>query len=136
MESAAGGLTLEQQQARAAVQDLRSKLADLTAFTADQLQWAPFVYDRLAVFSRPARPTNSPDSTEITPNYLDWPLGDLATAGEELQTGFRRVVVTGSDLTTLQENELLQKATQITIWRSAGNTYHLYFRPLLPDEKE
>lgn len=136
METAAGGLTLEQQQARAAVQDFRNKLIDLTAFTTEQLQWAPFVYDRLAVYSRPAAPSGGSDSTDVAPNYLDWPLRDLGTTGEALPTGFRRQVVTGSDLAALQDEALLGQATQITLWRSAGKTYHLYFRPLLPDEKD
>jgi len=64
---------------------------------------------------------------------LDWPLADLSTLGEAvLPEGYRRVVVSGDDLSTLRP--LLGQATQITLWKSGDREYYLYFRPLLPDE--
>jgi hypothetical protein len=42
------------------------------------------------------------------------------------------VVISGSELATLRP--LLDKATAITLWKSGDREYHLFFRPLLPDE--
>ena len=133
MEEGAGGLTMEQQQARAAVSDFRAKLMDLTAFETEEIVWEPFEYEALDVFSRAVDPAASPDPADVQPNRLAWPLDDLATAGAAVQPeGYRRVTVTGDDLATLKP--LLDEATQITIWESAGKDYNLSFRPLLPDE--
>jgi hypothetical protein len=135
MESGAGELTMEQQQARAAIQDFRGKLTDLTSLVTTQIEWATYEYKSLAIFSRPVDPNAGTDSTDVAPGYLDWPLGDLATLGEAVDPGYRRVVVTGEDLATLKQKPPLEQANQITIWKSAGREYHLYFRPLLPDEQ-
>ena len=131
-ESGAPGLTMDQQQARAALQDFRSKLMDLTAFVSGDLAWAPYEYSALAVYSQAVDPTVSTDSTDIMPGRLDWPLANLGTAGEAVAQGFRRVVVSGADLAKLQP--VLAKATAITLWKSGGSEYNLFFRPLLPDE--
>lgn len=135
MESGTAGLTMEQQQARAVVQAFRSRLTDLTAFTSDPMTWSSYVYKALAVYSLPVDTTASTDSTDIMPGHLDWPLGDLSTLGAPVDPGYRRVVVSGQDLETLQQQPPLSKANAITLWASAGRDYHLYFRPLLPDEK-
>jgi hypothetical protein len=135
MEAGAGGLTMEQQQARAAIQDFRSKLTDLTSFVTDQIQWAAYDYTDLIVFSQPVDPGSSTGSTDVAPSFLDWPLGHLATLGVAVDPGYRRVVVTGNDLATLKQKPPLEQANQITVWKSAGKEYHLYFRPLLPDEQ-
>ncbi len=69
----------------------------------------------------------------MQPNRLEWPLDDLSTLGEPVQPqGFRRVVISGEDLATLQP--LLGKATTITLWKSGNREYQLSFRPLLPEE--
>jgi hypothetical protein len=133
MESGAGGLTLEQQQARAAVNDFVGKLVVLEAFETEELVWKPYEYAALAVYSQPVDPALTTDATDIQPNELEWPLGDLSTLGEPVQPeGYRRVVVSGEDLATLQP--LLPEATMITVWTSGDQKYHLYFRPLLPEE--
>ena len=133
MESGAGGLTLEQQQARAAVNDLVGKLIVLEAFETGELVWKPYEYAALAVYSQPVDPALTTDATDIQPNELEWPLGDLSTLGEPVQPeGYRQVVVSGEDLATLQP--LLPEATMITVWTSGDQKYHLYFRPLLPEE--
>ncbi|MCL5735926.1 MAG: hypothetical protein M1274_10135 [Actinobacteria bacterium] len=134
MEDDATGLTMEQQQARAAVDDFRSKLMDLTAFTTAPLSWATYDYKSLAVFSRLVDQNATTDTTDIMPGQLDWPLADLATLGTEVQGGFRRAVVSGEDLAALKQVPL-DKATTITLWSSGDKEYHLYFRPLLPDEE-
>ncbi len=128
----AGNLTLEQQQARAAVKAFRGKLEGL-AFADQELTWSPYQFSALAVFVRQIDPGYVPDPTDVQPNRLAWPLGDLATAdGEEVIPGHRRLVVSGADLDTLRP--LLDQATQITVWESGGKEYSLAFRPLLPDE--
>jgi len=134
MEAGAGGLTMDQQQARAAVQDLRGKLADLTAFVSTTPTWSPYEYKALAVFSRALDPNSTTESTDVQPNKLQWPLADLSTLGSAVDpVGYRRAVVSGQELTQLQP--LLDKATAITLWTSGQATYNLSFRPLLPDEK-
>ena len=135
MEAGASGLTMGQQQARATLQDFRGKLADLTAFVSSPMSWSPYEYTSLAVYSQPVDTTAGTDSTDIMPGRLDWPLDDLSTLGAPVDPGYRRVVVTGQDLLTLQQKAPLAKANAITQWTSAGRDYHLYFRPLLPDEK-
>ncbi len=133
MEEGAGGLSMEQLQARAAVSDFRARLMDLTTFEAGEIVWEPYAFETLDVFSRPTNPAASSDPTDVQPNRLEWPLEDLETAGEAVQPeGYRRLTVTGTDLETLRP--LLAEATQITIWESAGQDYNLSFRPLLPDE--
>jgi hypothetical protein len=133
MESGAGGLTLEQQQARAAVNDLVGKLMGLEAFESGELVWKPYEYAALAVYSQPVDPALTTDANDIQPNELEWPLGDLSTLGEPVQPeGYRQVVMSGEDLATLQP--LLPEATMITVWTSGVKKYHLYFRPLLPEE--
>jgi len=126
----AGGLTMEQQQARAAVNDLINKLVVLSAFAPGELAWERYDFSALAVYSQAA----GPDPIDVqAANHLDWPLGDLSALGEPLPTGgFRKMVLSGEDLEKLRP--LLDQATEITLWRSGGTEYRLLFRPLLPDE--
>jgi hypothetical protein len=128
-EAPGGDLTMEQQQARAAVSQLAGRLMDLTMFQKD-LEWTPYDYSALSVYSSPA---GDYGDTEVQPNTLAWPLSDLAIAGEAVQPeGFRKLVVSGTDLATLEP--VLREATQITIWTYGDREYSLSFRPLLPDE--
>jgi hypothetical protein len=69
-------------------------------------------------------------ATGDTPEARPWPLGDPAT-GAKLDGGLC-TVHHGTDLTTA--TRLAAAATPNTLWAAAGNTYHLAFRPLLPDE--
>lgn len=132
METGAGGLTMEQQQARGALSEFMGKLMGLTAFVDEEPTWESYDFEALAVYSRALDPAASPEPG-IEPNLLTWPLADLATAGEDVQpAGYRRVVVSGDELETLKP--LLDQATQITVWESGGREYNLFFRPLLPDE--
>jgi hypothetical protein len=128
------GLTAPQAEARTAVSQFTIETGDLDTFLGTTLAWAPYEFSSLSVFSRANDPANPAyDTSGVQPNRLDWPLGDIATTGEAVQPdGYRRVVVTGSDLTQLEP--LLDQATQITLWKSADREYYLYFRPLLPDE--
>ena len=132
-EQGAGGLSMEQQQARAAINELDAKLGDLSAFQMGEIKWKPYVCTALSVFSLPFDPSTAPDDAEVQPNRLEWPLGDLSTLGDAVQpAGYRNVVVSGKDLATLQP--LLVDATQITLWTYGDREYHLSFRPLLPNE--
>jgi hypothetical protein len=135
MESGAGGLTMEQQQARAAINDLSGKLGELTSFESGEIKWASYEYSALAVFSQAIDPSTTTDPTDIQPNRLQWPLGDLSTLGTAVQPeGYRKAVISGSDLAKLKP--LLGEATQITVWTFGDREYNLYFRPLLPGETE
>lgn len=129
-----GNLTMQQQQARAAVNDLRGKLSDPSNFTSEQPVWESYDFTAIRIFSRRVDATQSTNPTDIRPNHLPWPLADLATSGEPVANaqGLRKLEVSGDDLATLRP--LLQKATQITLWESGNAQYSLFFRPLLPDE--
>jgi hypothetical protein len=127
-----GSLSQEQQQARDAIDDLRGRLSDPTGFSDTELDWEPYDFSAVKVFSRPVDPNAQPG--DIQPNRLPWPLADLAVSGEPTPNvpGVRQVVISGDELSTLRP--LLEKATQITLWESEGVEYNLYLRPLLPDE--
>jgi hypothetical protein len=132
--SEGGNLTLQQQQARAAISDLVGKLEDPSTLTDVQPAWEAYDFTALKVFSRPVDTTASTESTDVRPNHLPWPLADLATAGKVVENaqGLREVVISGDDLTLLKP--LLGQATQITLWKSGDKEYNLWLRPLLPDE--
>jgi hypothetical protein len=110
--------------------DFERKLGDLTTWLgADVGPDEEYVVTKLAVLAQEV-PPDAPEPSGVTPNTLDWPLADLATAKSTNAGGI--VVVEGADLDTLRP--LLAQATQITRWRSGGTTYHLIFRPILPGE--
>lgn len=133
MERGAGGLSLDQEQARAAINELAGQLVDLTAFATGEIKWDEYAYSGLAIYSTPVDPSTGTNAADVQPNRLEWPLGDLSTLGQAVQPkGYRRLVVSGGDLATLRP--LLAAATQITVWTYGGREYNLYFRPLLPDE--
>ena len=109
-----GNMTMQQQQARAAINDLQSKLSDPSTSRPEtaglgvlRFHGSPGVQPEL-----PAAADTT--STDIQPNHLPWPLADLATSGEEVANaqGLRKVVVSGDDLETLKP--LLKQATEIT----------------------
>jgi hypothetical protein len=134
-DSAGGsGLTMQQQQERAAANDFRTKLTDPTNFSAPQPAWETYDFTALKVFSQAIDTTAETASTEVRPNHLPWPLADLATSGTAVENaqGLRQLIVSGDDLATIKP--LLQQATEITIWESGAAKYDLWLRPLLPDE--
>lgn len=90
--------------------------------------------DRIQIISQPAElaPVSDPN---IDPGHMDWPLttplselGDPAYMEES-----RCFVIAGEDYA--QVMPLLRDATSITRWDSAGASFVLYPRPLLPDEE-
>ena len=134
------GLTPAQQEARSRISAFLAKLADPEAWLGDDAaQSRPYVFPALAVQITPADGGQT-GSTDVAPNVLAWPLGDLATLGSataegSLPTpppGSRQAVIQGQDLVRLRP--MLDQATAITVWTSGGRDYHLVFRPLLPDE--
>lgn len=129
-----GSLTTEQQQARAAIDDLRGRLGDPAKFAGTEPVWEPYDFAAIKVFSRAVDPNAGTDPTDIQPGRLPWPLADLATSGKEALNGqgLREVVISGDELSTIKP--LLEQATQITLWKSGDVEYNLYLRPLLPDE--
>ncbi|HVQ22161.1 MAG TPA: hypothetical protein VMT36_02715 [Candidatus Saccharimonadia bacterium] len=79
-------------------------------------------------------PGTSLEPSSAEPTKLDWPLADLATAGEPVKgaEGVSCVVVDGDDWTKLEP--VAASANQLTRWSSGGAEYALRFRPLLPGE--
>jgi hypothetical protein len=129
-----GNLTMQQQQARAAISSLQGKLTDPSTLTGEQPAWESYDFTAIRVYSRAVDTTASTDPTDIKPGHLPWPFADLATSGAAVANGqgLRMVVVSGDDLATLKP--LLTKATQITLWDSGDAKYNVWLRPLLPDE--
>ena len=128
-----GNLTMQQQQARAAVNSLQGKLIDPSTLTGEQPVWESYDFTAIRVYSRVVDTTTT-GSTDIQPGHLPWPLADLAKSGAEVANGqgLRMVVVSGDDLAMLKP--LLEKATEITLWDSGDAKYNVWLRPLLPDE--
>lgn len=113
----------------AAVTDLPGTLG-ASAVDAD----VPYSFSGVALFVAPGAPTDGGSTLTETP--ITWPLAtSLATFGDPAggMLGANRCgVVTGSDLAVLRP--LLERANQLTAWLSAGSTYAITPRPLLPDE--
>ncbi len=97
--------------------------------------------DRLQVLAEPIAPsTATPDTSDPIENQppMDWPLSTpIAEAlpitdlfGPDLN--YSCGVITGADAATLLA--AAQQANILTPWVSEGNSYILWFRPLLPDE--
>ena len=66
---------------------------------------------------------------------IDWPLTDLATAGDKVDNGVLDVrcqVIEGEDLAEVLP--LLQDANSLSTFRSEGELYSLIVVPLLPGE--
>jgi len=123
--------------ARKALADFQTRMADLRSWLGADVLSAeqPYAFEQLRVFATPAEPT-SPDG-QVQPTVVDWPLREpLATAATPLDgfggVGMRCEVVAGDDLAT--RRPVLEAANQLTYVRSAGATYGIQLRPLLPDE--
>jgi hypothetical protein len=117
----------DQQAARARLRDFRGRLINLDSWLAPHLTGAatPYRYPRMAVFALRQEPDPA------APPPLAWPLGPLATAGEPMAGG-RCVIVAGEELARVRT--AAKNATPATPWQDGGSTFHLAFRPLLPDE--
>jgi hypothetical protein len=112
------GLTRDQRENRARLDRFIQLAADPHALLpfvvpASERRYEP---GALAVLVRPSDATDG--------DVHAWPLGDLA--------GTDCVVLTGGDVTTAVQAE--RTAREGDAWESAGATYTVTFRPLLPDE--
>lgn len=93
---------------------------------------APYRFEVLRVFVRLARPVED-EAARQEPR--DWPLSTpLSEFGETYPgvEGTRCGIVGGVDLNRLEQ--ALRDASTLTPWRSGGEQYTLFLRPLLPDE--
>jgi hypothetical protein len=137
--------TAEERAAIAKLQEFANETLDV-AFWLDPANLASgdeaYPIERLQVLAEPiapsmATPEVSDDPTENQPP-TDWPLSTpIAEAlpitdlfGPDLN--FTCGVITGADAATLLA--AAQQANVLTPWVSEGNSYILWFRPLLPDE--
>ena len=94
----------------------------------------PYEYDRLRILAAPATAADSPNPALVT--VMDWPLDELLASGGTLideGSGKRCAEISGPDLDTL--NPAIAEANELTLWRSAGETYSVQFHPLLPEEE-
>ena len=93
---------------------------------------APFGWDRLRVISFPSDPASLPDPALA--HTVDWPLADLATLGVSWSepAQYRCFEVSGDDLAVARPT--FEAANELTLFRSADETYQLYLHPLLPDD--
>ncbi len=94
----------------------------------------PYVMDGLRIYAGKA--VIVPDS-ELPGEQpaLDWPLEDLATAGQDVDNGvldLRCQVIEGEDLVKILP--LLQGANSLSTFRSEGQLYSFIVQPLLPGE--
>jgi hypothetical protein len=133
----ATGITAEEAFARAKLLAFSERLADLPGWLGTDVAAAdgPFSFDSIRVFVTPADPVAT--DAGVTPTVVDWPLAQpLASAGVPLdgmgRAGTRCVLLSGDDLATARP--ALEAANQLTYVRSAGVTYSMRPRPLLPDE--
>ena len=124
-EDADDQLDADQRDARQALRAL------VRGFDGDNATGA-YEAESVAVF---VQPFDAAESVDVpSPTTRDWPLGDLAGAGEPYE-GFddtRCLVLTGADAETVLT--AAAEAREGDPWRSGGTEYGLVFRPLLPDE--
>ena len=110
---------------------MRSFIDTLTGLPDDAYTGAsaPYVADGVRIYASAYVPDPAADWMPV-----EWPLEDLATAGESAGDGLgiRCQVVTGDDLETVLP--LLESANSATPFRSGGADYSLIVRPLLPGE--
>jgi hypothetical protein len=132
----------QESDARTKAQDFSNKVGDLTWLpSGSAAQPAPYLPTGVRVFvgDYHADPSLTEPSTEWP---LDTSLADFgdamkgAVSNGSLNTAAvqpsRCGTVTGQDLTSVLP--LIDKANQLTPWKSGGRTFGLSFRPLLPDE--
>ena len=115
----------------AAQREARQRLRDfLTTVDAD-VATEGYEADAVAVFVRPFEADDTGDSSAET---REWPLGDLAGAGEPAlgSSDLRCLVVEGADAQAVLA--AADDARADDPWRSGATEYSIDFRPLLPDE--
>lgn len=96
----------------------------------------PYRVERLQLVVVPVDSRTEPQAPDVQPGELDWPLATpLEQFGDphpNLWPEARCGVVEQAELAVVLE--AMAQANTLTRWRSAGALYHVYPRPLLPDE--
>ena len=120
--------------ARAALSAFQGRALDMRPWLGQAIMEpeSAYRYETLRVFVTASQPQ---EPAEIDPSFADWPLATpLAALGAPLVdfAEMRCGGVTGAELEVLRP--ALENSNQLTFWRSAGMTYQLTLRPLLPDE--
>ena len=121
---------------RAAAIDLLNRLLDpAETWGAKSVLEAPYAPSGYRIF---VAPTSAEPDPSAGPTPVRWPLatsldtfGTLAVPDRGI-AGLRQGVALGADAVTL--TPVFQAATTLTTFTSAGKSYTLYVRPLLPDE--
>jgi hypothetical protein len=117
-------------EARAELSAFQAELGDLRSWLPEGSVGADEPYSPQAVRVYVTDYTPDPD---LPQQPIDWPLSTPLASFGERNDGTRGCgVVSGADLGTLMPD--LQRANQLTPWRSEGQDYRLLLRPLLPDE--
>jgi hypothetical protein len=111
---------------------LRAFIDALTGVPASDFadQEHPYVAKAIRIYASKGAP-----NAELPQPTIDWPLEDLARAGEAVPdrgVEVRCQVISGDDLATVLP--LLDHANALSTFRSGGKLYSLIVRPLLPDE--
>jgi hypothetical protein len=125
-----GSLTGDQIQARRRLDRLRDQLLDLptTLGTSALGDETPYEPEALAVLTRPWSDPEKPAQPELA-----WPgpalVGEPRGAAPDAVTC---VDVTGADVRAVLD--AAAAANQLTPWVSDDRRYHVWFRPLLPEE--
>jgi hypothetical protein len=131
-------------------QEMAALPQSLPAAAIDEPETA-YQVDRIQVVAEPISPTSAPatptpaavpaaasSSTPIPQPAMDWPLAtSLAVSGAPFPApghlgDARCTGIGGDDAATLIN--AFESANALTRWRSGGETYRLYVRPLLPNE--
>jgi hypothetical protein len=128
------GMSQGDLEARQALAAFQGKLGDLGSFLPEgsMNEEGAYAFDELRIFVMGESASPEPG---LEQKPVDWPLAQpLASFGQPVTNGpeARCGSVTGDDLSTLRP--LVEKANELTPWRSDGSTFALVFRPLLPDE--
>jgi hypothetical protein len=108
--------------------DQQANREALEAFIADVADASPrhtLRPKRIAALVTPIDTADGP--------IVEWPLADLATAGDPAQLAPRCVIVSGDDVKTVLP--LAQQARTGTRWHSGDRDWQIVFRPLLPHER-
>jgi hypothetical protein len=128
-----GGLDAVSIEGRAALREFIDALTGLPAsdFVDEE---HPYVIEGLRIYAGRAVIVPNSELPGEQP-AIDWPLADLATAGDAVEHSpidVRCQVVDGDDLATVLS--LLDGANTLSTFRSEGELYSFTVRPLLPGE--
>jgi hypothetical protein len=127
-----GGLTSAQRKARQKLQDLLGKLTDLPKTLGSGAVGKSKPYEAASV-SVLASPYTPPTDIPV-PAQVEWPGHDLPGAPFVSAAQLSCLTVTGVRAQAVLGAAV--KANTATGWTAKDQTWHLTFRPLLPDESD